>query len=103
MSVRESHPHLWMFFEGAFSANSGGHAEDSQFTDFTKSQLDRAERELVEFCPFADMAETLKFAQYLGMMADSGYEVHGQTMQEHEVPNDEVHKLYCFVLLDTRY
>ena len=50
MSAKLLYPCLWQFFEGAFQTNSGGHAREVDFTDFTPEHMQRAEEELGEVC-----------------------------------------------------
>lgn len=98
MRIQHKYGRLWAFFEGAFQTNSGGHAKDSDFKAFTDEQMARAEKELEEFCVYIN-------AYALGCMADSGYTVWGQTMQEEPEGqgDDEQHVLEAFNLLNTRY
>ena len=96
--VKKMYPYIWQFFDGAFSANSGGRAKVEDFDEFTTDQLERAERELSDFCG-KEVSPS-----WLGAMADQGYTVSGQTHQElDEGADDEQHKLLAFELLDTRY
>jgi hypothetical protein len=113
MSRKDKYPHLWAFFDGAFSANSGGKAKEEDFDDFTSEQMEQAEKELTGFNKFSrpdfpNSHEAIGFSRWLGMMADSGYNVWGQTYQD--LPegstlevDDEQHRLLAFELLDKRY
>lgn len=101
--VQTQYHYLWLFFDGAFSANSGGRAREEHFEDFSTADMVRAEAELRDFCgPEFCMVHPHR----LGAQADSGYEVWGQTMQnepEGIVSDDSCHRLKAFELLDTRY
>lgn len=100
--IQETYPLLWAFFDGAMSANSGGHAHRDQFEDFTTKEMDQANMELSQLC-FGDIRATLRLAHHFGMLADSGYTMWGQTMQEASPGDDDQHKLLAWVLLETRY
>lgn len=107
MSTKEKFPHLWAFFDGALSANSGGRAREEHFESFTEEQMQQAERELIEFNRYGyepDLQVAIEFTRWLGMMADSGYTVCGPTRQNvpHQ-PDDDQHALLAFELLNTRY
>lgn len=109
MSTKDKYPHLWAFFDGAFSANSGGHAGERDFEGIEKERMEQAERELVEFNKYSTNAhpnhfQALGFSRWLGMMADSGWTVSGQTEQNLSVgANDDRHDLMAYQLLDERY
>lgn len=93
------YPNLWSFFDGAFQANSGGRAREENFEEFTIGQLMRAENELKEVIAIYSISLCT-----LGAMADAGYTLFGQTMQEDaDKPDDKQHKLLAFTLLDTLY
>lgn len=96
------YPLLWAFFHGAFQANSCGKAKDEHFADFSEAQMNQAERELRDFTN-ADVGWTA----WLGMQADAGYTIWGQTHQEltetGQPLDDDQHKLLAYELLDTRY
>jgi hypothetical protein len=90
--------HLWSFFDGAFQANSGGHVVEKDFEQFTLGQLQQAEAELIEVAALGISA------RQLGMLADAGYTMFGQTMQDHpDEPDDANHRLVAYELLDTKY
>ena len=109
MSAHKNFPLLWEFFGGAFSVNSGGHAEEKDFAVFDNEALARAERELHDFLismGCSTKKKQLEMAYSLGWAADGGYTVHGQTMQDPPPGmkgDDDEHKLYAFTLLDMCY
>jgi len=106
---QQKYPHLCAFFGGAFSANSGGHTDVRNFKGFTEAQLGNAEYELAEFCSTAPVDSDIvvgpvRFARWLGMMADDGYTIWGQTKRDDpDAGDDEQHKLQAFTLLDSFY
>lgn len=95
LKVKDQYPAVFAFFDGAFSANSGGRATEKDFErySFSLDRLNQAESELKEFCDPMGLSY-----RALGMMADSGYTVSGQTMQD-----DDVHELMVYELLDEVY
>jgi hypothetical protein len=97
----ETYPAVFAFFDGAFSANSGGRVTEEDFKryGFSIARLQRAETELKDFCDPMGLSYRV-----LGMMADSGYTVSGQTMQEDpKDPSDTRYDLIAYELLDEVY
>lgn len=100
--IERTYPLLWFFFDGAFSANSGGHVSERDFKHLTVADMERAEKELSDLC----MGQyQMTQAHHFGMLADSGYTVWGPTMQDRPdgKGDDDQHKLKAYELLDTRY
>lgn len=101
MKIAESYPAVFAFFDGAFSANSGGKATEADFQryNFTHERLAIAETELKDFCDPMGLSY-----RALGMQADSGYTVCGQTRQEDpKDPSDTRYDLVVYELLDEVY
>jgi hypothetical protein len=101
MKYAETYPAVFAFFDGAFSANSGGHATEADFQRyaFSPERLAKAEYELKEFCDPMGLNY-----RALGIAADEGYTVSGQTMQmDRENPDDDRHDLLVYELLDEVY
>lgn len=99
MSVRGQYPLLWRFFDAAFQSNSGGHADEEAFEDFTPAQMEQAEAELESVAGY----HSEELISVLGGMADDGYTLHGMTQQELKEGDDGQHELLAFTLLTTRY
>jgi hypothetical protein len=98
MDYEQSFPLLWNFFNGAFQANSGGRVKDDDFKDFQLMIIAEAEDELNELCN-----GNFALAAQLGMLADGGYTMWGQTKQGRPGGNDEQHKLRAYEMLDVMY
>lgn len=98
LSIEETYPHVFALFNGAFSSNSGGKATELTFKNITKEQMEQAEQELDTLC-----SGDIQRAYWLGMLADDGYTMWGQTHQNRDDGDDEQHKLLAYTLLDTMY
>jgi hypothetical protein len=96
-NIEETYSHVFAFFNGAFAANSGGCAKEMDFENITVKQMEQAEEELSNLCNGLDRA------YMLGMWADEGYTMWGQTRQNLDDGDDEQHKLLAFTLLEELY
>jgi len=107
--MKDTYPLLVKFFDGAFATNSGGRFKEEDFAGFKPQDMERAEKELEAYLSHFHNTSKRKgmelLAYFLGGAADSGYTVHGQTMQDLPAGsgNDDQHKLIAFDLLESCY